>query len=1072
MSNTLQTICNRIFRHTKSARRKRLQRGVRPLGVTSAACAQSLESRILLSADFGDAPSPYPTTLAENGARHTDAGPTLGVSRDTEADGTHSLFADADGPDNADGIVFSEIIVGGQNATVSVDVQNLAPGEAARLDAWIDFNRDGAWGGTDEQIFDSVAVSAGINILTFDVPPWAENYQTVARFRLSTAGGLGVTGPADDGEVEDKLVEVQTGGVSSGTFDSGTTVASDGFFHDVYAADINGDGHVDLISGSGGGGGIGLHFVRWHMNDGSNNFQSYDISTQGTYFEEVTAADVDGDGDLDVLAAINGSASIEWYENDGELIPTFTRRVIDNNAGNVHHVSTVDVDGDGDIDVLASRNSKVVWYENDGSVTPLFTRHILGANGPNSQVGVDLDGDGDQDILAANNGNVLWFANDGNQGFTATTIASGFTLALDAVPADFDGDGDLDVAVIDYTDHNMYWLENDGNDTPGFSGRLIADTVYGASEIQAVDMDGDGDMDIVCASRNDNTVEWYENDGSENPQFSVSRLSTNVVAPRSVYAADVDGDGDMDVLASASGSRVHLFTQTGVPDHSVEVSGNSQVDLNGPDQAGVDHSVTFVEDSGPVAIASGDADISLPPSRQTATPVLLQRKVTPDTDIALSDVPHTLYDEQFYVTSPNDRIRFDLSLNLEASSQNSEQILVEMEIDGTATFRRIVQLDPGDSTQLAEAFFHLRYEDWVSGLAVGSHQLEVKLTSLTGIAAVVSAGQNNFLQIIRFDALPNGDSRVEQVVDLPELGTTNLLFDNTQTTIVDEEFSIDSAAETFRSFALLGLKNQTPIHQVVRARIKIDGVLAKSVDFRIDPKDTTQNADSHSYIDLEHSITGLSAGLHNVEITLQNVGSSGVRLIRPVSSAGGVIFAADADGEPFATVLADQQRLFFSALTFSANDFTDVFDETVTMDAASTLRVHSSIALLNTQTRYQEVEVRILVDGLRKTSRRFQLDPADSTQSTSSIFHYDLEEWFAGMEAGSHRVQVQVRPIDTLGVRVSTENDYRLEILGFAEQPVENSLVSATVQLSDIFDIGQEFLDVDTSGTNITAQYD
>ncbi|MBP89632.1 MAG: hypothetical protein CMJ64_23465 [Planctomycetaceae bacterium] len=106
---------------------------------------ESLEARRLLAAgDFGDAPSPYSVTLAEDGARHTDVGPRLGATRDDEADGVHSAAADADGADE-DGVTFGTIMVSQLDATVTVNVQNAPAG--ARLDAWMDFNHDGSWEG-------------------------------------------------------------------------------------------------------------------------------------------------------------------------------------------------------------------------------------------------------------------------------------------------------------------------------------------------------------------------------------------------------------------------------------------------------------------------------------------------------------------------------------------------------------------------------------------------------------------------------------------------------------------------------------------------------------------------------------------------------------------------------------------------------------------------------------------------------------------------------------------------------------------------------------------------------------
>jgi hypothetical protein len=134
--------------------------------------------------DFGDAPAPYPTALADDGARHESTGPTLGPTRDGELDGQPTALADGDGSDE-DGASFGSMRVGQLDASVTVNVQSARRG--AKLDAWIDFNGDGSWGGPGEHIFDSLNVTEGDNPLMFDVPSWAASGSTFARFRLSTA---------------------------------------------------------------------------------------------------------------------------------------------------------------------------------------------------------------------------------------------------------------------------------------------------------------------------------------------------------------------------------------------------------------------------------------------------------------------------------------------------------------------------------------------------------------------------------------------------------------------------------------------------------------------------------------------------------------------------------------------------------------------------------------------------------------------------------------------------------------------------------------------------------------------
>ncbi|MBN2217665.1 MAG: hypothetical protein JW719_09855, partial [Pirellulales bacterium] len=176
--------------------------------------------------DYGDAPDPsYPTLLASNGARHAALGPMLGASRDTEPDGQPSPAANGDDtagtPDDEDGVVpvgstlWASTRTANPTATVRIDLQNADP-SSNRLDAWIDFNRDGDWNDPGEMIFDNfdLGISDGVQTLTFTIPrDLGDNVDlgdTYARFRLSTAGGLAPTGAAGDGEVEDYLVSLSS----------------------------------------------------------------------------------------------------------------------------------------------------------------------------------------------------------------------------------------------------------------------------------------------------------------------------------------------------------------------------------------------------------------------------------------------------------------------------------------------------------------------------------------------------------------------------------------------------------------------------------------------------------------------------------------------------------------------------------------------------------------------------------------------------------------------------------------------------------------------------------------------
>ena len=194
---------------------------------------------------------------------------------------------------------------------MTVNVQNAPAG--AKLDAWIDFNADGAWGGPFEQIADTLMVANGDNTITFDVPSWAVDGTTYARFRLSSAGDLGPAEPAGDGEVEDYLVVIASPLETIRSFGGENVIstASD-YPQSVFAVDVDGDGDMDVLSAS-----ASDDTIAWYENDGSGGFTRQIISTAADSAKSVFAADVDGDGDMDVLSASSLDDKIAWYENLG-----------------------------------------------------------------------------------------------------------------------------------------------------------------------------------------------------------------------------------------------------------------------------------------------------------------------------------------------------------------------------------------------------------------------------------------------------------------------------------------------------------------------------------------------------------------------------------------------------------------------------------------------------------------------------------------------------------------------------------------------------------------------------------
>ncbi|MFC1604818.1 FG-GAP-like repeat-containing protein [Planctomycetota bacterium] len=128
----------------------------------------------------------------------------------------------------------------------------------------------------------------------------------------------------------------------------------------VHAADLDGDGDLDVLSAS-----YWDDKIVWYENDGAGRFGSQQVISVVDYLKSVYAADLDGDDDLDVISA--SSRKIAWYENDGTGL-FGPQQVITTETNLPDSVYAADLDGDGDLDVLStSYRNRIDWYENDGT---------------------------------------------------------------------------------------------------------------------------------------------------------------------------------------------------------------------------------------------------------------------------------------------------------------------------------------------------------------------------------------------------------------------------------------------------------------------------------------------------------------------------------------------------------------------------------------------------------------------------------------------------------------------------------------------------------------------------------
>ena len=322
---------------------------------------------------------------------------------------------------------------------------------------------------------------------------------------------------------------------------------------DVSLADVDGDGDFDAFVANGFG---KPEKNKVWLNDGRGFFTDSQQALGNFDSQGVSLADVDGDGDFDAFVANGGIIDYDpnkvWL-NDGSGFFTDSQQALGNSDS--EGVSLADVDGDGDFDAFVANSfnqSNKVWL-NDGSGNFTDSQQALGNSDSRDVSLADVDGDGDFDAFVANGmfqPNKVWL-NDSSGNFTDSQQALGNSDSQGVSLADVNGDGDIDAFVANaLNEPNKVWL-NDGSGNFTDSQQALGNSSsYGVS---VADVDGDGDTDAFVANVGNGGApnKVWLNDGSGN--FTDSQQALGNSFSFGVSLADVDGNGDFDAFVANLG---------------------------------------------------------------------------------------------------------------------------------------------------------------------------------------------------------------------------------------------------------------------------------------------------------------------------------------------------------------------------------------------------------------------------------------------------------------------------------------------------------------------------------------
>ena len=272
------------------------------------------------------------------------------------------------------------------------------------------------------------------------------------------------------------------------------------------AVDFDFDQDMDVLACS-----YDLNQVVFFENDGNQVFTLHVISTPIQHPLSLSSADIDEDGDLDIVCATQDAGTgMVLLRNDGNL--NFTSNQLSSQSYSSTWSAITDLDQDNDLDILGNNfmaTGGLLWYEQTAPLT--FTEHLVPYPWAHGGAIGDIDGDGDFDLAGAACGSsISWFENDGSNVFTKHTLTGSLNCPVSVEIADIDNDGQNDIVGEAWGSNKISCWRNAGNHSFILHG--ICDTLINPSGLCVADMNHDSLPDVIAGSYS-RKLDWFENDG-------------------------------------------------------------------------------------------------------------------------------------------------------------------------------------------------------------------------------------------------------------------------------------------------------------------------------------------------------------------------------------------------------------------------------------------------------------------------------------------------------------------------------------------------------------------------------
>jgi hypothetical protein len=318
------------------------------------------------------------------------------------------------------------------------------------------------------------------------------------------------------------------------------------------------------------------------------SFLQHPIDLRFPGIQCIKVVDLDQDGDLDIVGGSeitpsSASQGLAWWRNDGGNPIRWTRFTIDRSFIHVMSVDVADIDGDQYLDIVATswKLHEVAWWKNSGSPTLSWSKNLIvtGYTNAHDAQCADVNADGRVDVVAASStpGSIKICYNTGiaSSRWNIASVTETFAGVKSLCIVDLDGDGDKDIVATADQANGIAWWENKSGNPVTWKKRGIVSGFVSAAGLDVVDINQDGKYDILASSWKTGTVTYWTGNQLQADLWTPSTFSAQVGIAAKPQARDMDGDGDLDiVVVGVSPGELVLFEHTKSAWNRIDLAGN------------------------------------------------------------------------------------------------------------------------------------------------------------------------------------------------------------------------------------------------------------------------------------------------------------------------------------------------------------------------------------------------------------------------------------------------------------------------------------------------------------------